>query len=568
MSKKMQRLFSLLCVAAMLFTCTAFSEEEVPGGASEPYAEMSAPEETYAGEPAREEPAKEEPSDARETETPAEEAAGAPAAEEASGEEASEAPAAEEASGEETSEAPAAEEASGEETSEAPAAEEASGEEAAEKPAAEEASGEEAAEEPAAEEASGEEAAEEPAAEEASGEEAAEEPAADESAQGASSVSANIQVSVNGDGADSVRILQYPGCSVVRLAVDQNRHLNLVLEADMNFVVSRVYEPEYSAYSEPHYRYSENNRLVMKFDARAGSYLLFVYAAEYNKTGTLNIRLLDDSRYAAYAAGGGSPKTAAPAEESVPAEDHADPGEAASAEETAPATEIVSGEETAPAQGPADEDQPVPAQEPAPGEEAAYEPVPGDESEKAEEPASAGEPAPAQEPASGEEISDEPAPGDGTEPSGEPVPPEKPAPAEEADLSDPAAIDAEAPEAAPVASETAAGEESAPEAAVPESPAAEEPAGELNVDPSALYVAFSITWDDEVPSFGSVAHLDAVLDGFEGLDFSLQWQYSEDNLVWTDVEGETQSRMDTVITEENYLYYWRVMVYISVPAEG
>ena len=88
------------------------------------------------------------------------------------------------------------------------------------------------------------------------------------------------------------------------------------------------------------------------------------------------------------------------------------------------------------------------------------------------------------------------------------------------------------------------------------------------MDPSALYVAFSITWDDEVPSFGSVAHLDAVLDGFEGLDFSLQWQYSEDNLVWTDVEGETQSRMDTVITEENYLYYWRVMVYISVPAEG
>ena len=554
MSKKIQRLFSLLCVAAMLFTCTAFSEEDLPDGASETYAEMSAPEETYAGEPAREEPAKEEPSDARETETPAEEAAGAPAAEEASGEEAAE--------------KPAAEEGSGEEISEEPAPEEGSGEEASEEPAAEEGSGEETAEEPAAEEASGEETAEEPAADEASGEEAAEEPAADESAQGASSVSADIQVSVNGDGADSVRILQYPGCSVVRLAVDQNRHLNLVLEADMNFVVSRVYEPEYSAYSEPHYRYSENNRLVMKFDARAGSYLLFVYAAEYNKTGTLNIRLLDDSRYAAYAAGGGSPKTAAPAEESVPAEDHADPGEEASAEETAPATEIISGEEAAPAQGPADEDRPVPAQEPAPGEEAAYEPVPGDESEKAEEPASAGEPAPAQEPASGEEISDEPAPGDGTEPSGEPVPPEEPAPAEEADLSDPAAIDAEAPEAAPVASETAAGEESAPEAAVPESPAAEEPAGELNVDPSALYVAFSITWDDEVPSFGSVAHLDAVLDGFEGLDFSLQWQYSEDNLVWTDVEGETQSRMDTVITEENYLYYWRVMVYISVPAEG
>ena len=123
----------------------------------------------------------------------------------------------------------------------------------------------------------------------------------------------------------------------------------------------------------------------------------------------------------------------------------------------------------------------------------------------------------------------------------------------------------------PAASETAAPEGTAPETAGAVIPAAEEPAArtsEPKVDPSDLYVGFSITWDDEVPSFGSVAHLDAVLDGFEDLDFSLQWQYSEDNLAWTDVEGETQRRMDMVITEENYLYYWRVMVYINVPAEG
>ena len=88
------------------------------------------------------------------------------------------------------------------------------------------------------------------------------------------------------------------------------------------------------------------------------------------------------------------------------------------------------------------------------------------------------------------------------------------------------------------------------------------------MNPADLYVGFNISWDDDIPAFGSVAHLDAVLDGFENLDFSFQWQYSEDNSSWTDVEGETQRRMDTVITEQNYLYYWRVMVYINVPAEG
>ena len=695
MSKKMQRLFSLLCVAAMLFTCTAFSEEELPGsGASEIYAEMSVPEETYAEEPAE-----------------------GPGAEDPSGEETAEEPGAEDPSGEEAAEEPGVAEASGEETAEEPSAAEASGEETAEEPGAAEASGEETAEEPGAAEVSGEETAEEPGAEEASGEAEGGASGTDGSAGEASShetspVSADIQVSVNHNEVGTVRILQYPDCSVVRLLADQGRHLNLVLEADMNFVVSLVYEPDYSAYGEPHYLYSENNRLVMKFDAQAGSYLLFVYAAEYNKTGSLTIRLLDDNGYAVYSASEKTPETPAPAAGSAPAEDPSAPEEPAPDEEAAPIAENVSGEGTAPQEEPADEDQPAPAEEPSSGEEVSDGPASGDGSEPADEPAPAEKPASAEEPVSGEEVSDEPASGDESEPAEEPVPAEEPAPAEEADLFDSAVItvdvarylesgeneislprlfaraydaltgtpypgltvlrneqpdgipyvlseeflrngqvsivspgitlqgnqikltdsfdrilvmiqddhgvltitltnysipseaaaaeasdeelptqetaDAQETAADPSATETAAAEAPEPEEADAENPAAEAPAPEeadaedpaaedpaaqasargLKVDPSDLYVGFNITWDDEVPSFGSVAHLDAVLDGFEDLDFSLQWQYSEDNLSWTDVEGGTQSRMDMVITEENYLYYWRVMVYINVPAEG
>ena len=523
MSKKMQRLFSLMCVAAMLFSFTSFSEEELPGGAaSETYAEVSEPEETYA-EPAWEEPVQDESSDEQDEEMPAEELA--------------------------------QEDPSEGQDEEMPV----------EEPSQDEPSGEEQGSEPGADEPSGEEQGSEPGADESAGE---------ASVQKTSPVNVDIQVSVNQNTAESVRIQQYPGCSVVRLLVGQSQHLNLVLEADMDFVVSRVYEPEYSAYSDPNYRYSENSRLVIKFDAQAGSYLLFVYAAEYSRTGTLNIRLLDDGWYAMYSAASRRPKTPDPAEETAPAEDDADSREQTPAENAAPAAEDDSTKETAPTEEAAGEDQPDQAQGPASGEESAAGPAAEDESGTEEAPAPADEQTPTQESASGEEPADVSAAEDesGTEeapaPADEQTPAQEPASGEEpADGS--AAGDESGTEAetAP-ADEQASAQEPASETTAEEEPAAQISVREPSVNPADLYVGFTITWDDEVPSFGSVAHLDAVLDGFENLDFSFQWQYSEDNSSWTDVEGETQRRMDTVITEQNYLYYWRVMVYINVPAEG
>ena len=110
-----------------------------------------------------------------------------------------------------------------------------------------------------------------------------------------------------------------------------------------------------------------------------------------------------------------------------------------------------------------------------------------------------------------------------------------------------------------------------PKEAPKEEPAeapAEKPAEEPAVDLDHLAVSFTITWDDKEPGFGSLAHFDAVLNGFEGLDYSIQWQYSVDGAEWADVENAVNNRMNMVITEANYLYYWRVMVYVNIPAES
>ena len=77
-------------------------------------------------------------------------------------------------------------------------------------------------------------------------------------------------------------------------------------------------------------------------------------------------------------------------------------------------------------------------------------------------------------------------------------------------------------------------------------------------------VSFTVTWDDEKPGIGSTAHFKAVLIGYEGLNYSFQWQSSEDGITWTDIEEAVNDYMDVVITEDNCLLYWRVVVSIII----
>lgn len=76
-----------------------------------------------------------------------------------------------------------------------------------------------------------------------------------------------------------------------------------------------------------------------------------------------------------------------------------------------------------------------------------------------------------------------------------------------------------------------------------------------------------LTWDTENPQIGDTAHLQATLNGYDALSYTLQWQYSEDDQNWTDAVGETGDRIDITITEENNYFYWRILVYIEQPNE-
>lgn len=84
--------------------------------------------------------------------------------------------------------------------------------------------------------------------------------------------------------------------------------------------------------------------------------------------------------------------------------------------------------------------------------------------------------------------------------------------------------------------------------------------------PEDRSVSFTVTFDDDelVHTFGDVAHLDAVLEGYDGFVYTLQWQISADGEEWADIEEATESRLDVVISEENYLMQWRVVVYTDL----
>ena len=108
-----------------------------------------------------------------------------------------------------------------------------------------------------------------------------------------------------------------------------------------------------------------------------------------------------------------------------------------------------------------------------------------------------------------------------------------------------------------------------------EEPAEEETSEEISEKeqqepelPEDRSVSFTVSYDDgkEEHTFGDIAHLDAVLYGYDGFVFTLQWQISEDGEAWTDIDGATESRLDVLITEENYRMLWRVVVYPDIEA--
>ena len=77
------------------------------------------------------------------------------------------------------------------------------------------------------------------------------------------------------------------------------------------------------------------------------------------------------------------------------------------------------------------------------------------------------------------------------------------------------------------------------------------------------HITVDIAWDVPDPVIGDTAHFIANLEGYDGLQYTMQWQYSPDDSTWFDLPGETGQTMDVVITEENNIVYWRILVYVE-----
>ena len=81
-------------------------------------------------------------------------------------------------------------------------------------------------------------------------------------------------------------------------------------------------------------------------------------------------------------------------------------------------------------------------------------------------------------------------------------------------------------------------------------------------------VSMVIEWDTDDPILGDTAHMKAILEGYDDLSYSLQWQNSHDCETWKDIAGATGETFDIMITEENNDLYWRVLVYLEADADG
>ena len=177
------------------------------------------------------------------------------------------------------------------------------------------------------------------------------------------------------------------------------------------------------------------------------------------------------------------------------------------------------------------------------------------------------EPEPEAEPAEEETVTEPEAEPEATEKENEPE--EKTNPEEETAESNPAE-EATEPEASdeitePETVESEDNEETKPEeeTADEENVAEEEYKPEPEEKPER-HISVEVTWDVPNPIIGDTAHFKASLNGYDGLVYTTQWQFSPDNkTTWYDVLDETETTMDVVVTKENNLYYWRILVYIE-----
>ena len=101
----------------------------------------------------------------------------------------------------------------------------------------------------------------------------------------------------------------------------------------------------------------------------------------------------------------------------------------------------------------------------------------------------------------------------------------------------------------------------------PENPEETENRPESEIKPER-HITVDVTWDVPEPVIGDTAHFIANLEGYDELNYTVQWQYSPDDNIWYDIPNETKTTMDVVVTEENNTVYWRILVFVEVDQES
>lgn len=72
-------------------------------------------------------------------------------------------------------------------------------------------------------------------------------------------------------------------------------------------------------------------------------------------------------------------------------------------------------------------------------------------------------------------------------------------------------------------------------------------------------VTITSSWPKDKPAFaGTMITLTAHPEGFENVEYTLQWQRSKDQINWIDVPGENGNTFTYELTEDNAKYFWRV----------
>lgn len=62
--------------------------------------------------------------------------------------------------------------------------------------------------------------------------------------------------------------------------------------------------------------------------------------------------------------------------------------------------------------------------------------------------------------------------------------------------------------------------------------------------------------------YGDTVTLYVVLEGYDGLDYHIQWQVSDDNSNWHNISGANGEQYNIVVSEENCTNYYRVAITI------